>query len=69
LPRAEGEQILIDLPAQSVKWADGSASFEINAATKAALVEGLDLIGTTLQFADAIDAFETRPTFTPAAAS
>lgn len=69
LPRAQGDEILIDLPAQSVTWEDGSATFEINAATKAALVEGLDLIGTTLQYADAIDAFESKPTFTPAAAS
>ena len=66
LPKTQGTEIEIDLPGQTVKWDGGEASFEINAATKAALVEGLDLIGTTLQYDAAIEAFETRPTFVPA---
>jgi 3-isopropylmalate/(R)-2-methylmalate dehydratase small subunit len=67
LPKIQGSEIEIDLPGQTVKWNGGEASFEINAATKAALVEGLDLIGTTLQYDAAIGAFESKPTFVPAA--
>ena len=67
LPKTQGSEIEIDLPGQTVKWDLGEASFEINAATKAALVEGLDLIGTTLQYDAAIGAFESKPTFVPAA--
>jgi len=67
LPKTQGSEIEIDLPGQTVKWNGGEASFEINAATKAALVEGLDLIGTTLQYDAAIGAFESKPTFVPAA--
>ncbi len=67
LPKTQGTEIEIDLPAQTVNWSGGQASFDINPATKAALVEGLDLIGTTLQYDAAIEAFETRPTFVPSA--
>ena len=67
LPKIQGSEIEIDLPGQTVKWNGGEASFEINAGTKAALVEGLDLIGTTLQYDAAIGAFESKPTFVPAA--
>jgi len=54
-----GSEVTIDLPAQTVKTPDGwSATFEILAATKDQLVKGLDLIGTTLEYENAITAFE-----------
>lgn len=45
-----GAQIAIDLPAQTATYAGRRARFEINAATKGALLEGLDLIGTTMRY-------------------
>jgi len=50
----------IDLAAQTVTWARGDASFEIDAETKRRLLEGLDDIGVTLQHADAIDRYEAE---------
>ena len=50
----------IDLAAQTVTWAGGDASFEIDAETKRRLLEGLDDIGVTLQHADAIDRYEAE---------
>ena len=50
----------IDLLAQTVIWAGGEASFEIDPETKRRLVEGLDDIGVTLRLADAIDRFEAE---------
>ena len=38
----------------------GSIDFEINPATKASVMAGLDLIGSTLQHGDAIAAYEAR---------
>jgi 3-isopropylmalate/(R)-2-methylmalate dehydratase small subunit len=55
-----GAGVTIDLPAQEVRLGDEVFRFEINPATKDALVQGLDLIGTTLQFEDEISRFETR---------
>ncbi|MER3413990.1 MAG: 3-isopropylmalate dehydratase small subunit [Armatimonadota bacterium] len=49
----------IDLPSQTVHLGDWSAQFEINEATKEALLKGLDLIGTTLLHEDAITRYET----------
>jgi 3-isopropylmalate/(R)-2-methylmalate dehydratase small subunit len=51
-------QASIDLAAQTVSWAAGSASFEIDQETKRRLSEGLDDIGVTLLEQDAIDRFE-----------
>jgi 3-isopropylmalate/(R)-2-methylmalate dehydratase small subunit len=48
----------IDLEAQTVSWAGGEGSFEIDAEVKHRLLNGLDDIGVTLQRAEAIDAFE-----------
>lgn len=57
----------IDLPGQSVSIDGSRFQFEINATVKDALVKGLDLIGTTLEFASAITEFERRSTtFVPA---
>jgi 3-isopropylmalate/(R)-2-methylmalate dehydratase small subunit len=50
----------IDLAAQRVSWAGGSASFEIDQETKRRLGEGLDDIGVTLLEQDAIDRFEAE---------
>ncbi len=53
--------VTIDLPAQQLRLPDGrSFGFEINPHHKHNLVNGLDEIGTTLQQADAIKAYEAR---------
>jgi 3-isopropylmalate/(R)-2-methylmalate dehydratase small subunit len=50
----------IDLPAQTVAWDGGEASFEIDPEIKRRLVEGLDDIGVTLQLADSIERYEAE---------
>jgi 3-isopropylmalate/(R)-2-methylmalate dehydratase small subunit len=50
----------VDLAAQEVRWAGGSASFEIDAEIKRRLLEGLDDIGVTLLQQDAIDRYEAE---------
>jgi len=68
-----GKQIDIDLEAQTVTRADGTAyRFEIDSFRKDCLLNGLDDIGLTLQKADKIAAFEaaraqTAPWFDNAA--
>lgn len=62
-----GATATIDLPNQTVEIGGQTYPFDINAVTKAALVEGLDLIGTTLRYADEIAAYEsTHESFAPA---
>ena len=64
-----GSTVTVDLPNQTVSFSDHSFHFDINEATKHALIEGLDLIGTTLRFNDAITAYEENSTaFVPAMA-
>lgn len=53
-----GAQASIDLPAQTVTFAGRKAKFEIAASTKQALLEGLDLIGTTLRYDAEIAKYE-----------
>ena len=53
-----GAQAEIDLPNQTLSIDDKSLHFDINPATKHALVEGLDLIGTTLIHEEAIASYE-----------
>ncbi len=53
-----GAEATIDLPGQRVIWPGGEARFEISPATKMALLQGLDLIGTTLLFDAQIAVFE-----------
>jgi len=54
-------QISIDLPQQSIALADGSQiAFDIDQLRKQSLLLGLDAIGTTLQRAEQIRAFEAR---------
>ncbi len=55
-----GMTVRIDLPAQTVSIGEDSFSFQINPATKDALVQGLDLIGTTLSYDTEISAFEAK---------
>jgi 3-isopropylmalate/(R)-2-methylmalate dehydratase small subunit len=50
----------IDLAAQEVSWAGGSAAFEIDAETKRRLMGGLDDIGVTLQQAGTIERYEAE---------
>jgi 3-isopropylmalate/(R)-2-methylmalate dehydratase small subunit len=53
-------QLTVDLPAQSVRWPGGTATFAIDPHRKHKLVEGLDEIALTLQHAEAIRAYEAR---------
>lgn len=62
-----GAEVTIDLPAQTVTLGGQTFPFDINAVTKQALVEGLDLIGTTLRYAPDIEKYEsTHDAFAPA---
>ncbi len=60
LEQGQGAEVEIDLPAQAVRCAGREARFDIAPATKEALLQGLDLIGTTLLLEDKIAAFEAR---------
>ncbi len=51
----------IDLENQTVSWAGGQASFEIDPEIKRRLLGGLDDIALTLQSEDVIEAFEAGP--------
>ena len=63
-----GMMVTVDLPNQTVSFDGQSFSFLINDATKHALIEGLDLIGTTLKFAPEISKYESNSTaFVPTA--
>jgi 3-isopropylmalate/(R)-2-methylmalate dehydratase small subunit len=55
-----GAEATIDLPNQTIAVQGATIPFEINPATKASVLAGLDLIGSTLQFGDAISAYEAR---------
>jgi 3-isopropylmalate/(R)-2-methylmalate dehydratase small subunit len=55
-----GQEATIDLPGQTISFDNTVLRFNIDVATKHAIVEGLDLIGTTLLFAENIDRFEKR---------
>jgi len=57
-----GSTVTVDLPNQTVIFDGHSCTFQINEATKLALIEGLDLIGTTLLLGSQIDAFESKST-------
>ena len=65
-----GNTVAIDLPAQLVETQSEKIHFEINQPTKQALILGLDLIGTTLEFESKISEYENASTdFVPAGAS
>ena len=57
-----GFELVIDLEAQSISYADGSKrfAFDIDPFRKYCLLNGLDDIGLTLRHADKIKAFEER---------
>jgi len=62
-----GSTATIDLPNQTIEVNGRAMTFEINQGTKEALIAGLDLIGTTLIYADQITNYETSDaTFVPA---
>lgn len=56
----QGAEISIDLPNQLVIANGQNLPFEINAATKNQLIQGLDLVGTTLIYNQEIDEFESK---------
>lgn len=55
-----GANVTLDLPGQTVTLGDESFPFDINPTSKDALVKGLDLIGTTMEYQDAIQAYEDK---------
>jgi 3-isopropylmalate/(R)-2-methylmalate dehydratase small subunit len=57
-----GAEATIDLPNQTVAINGRRFHFDINEVTKQALVQGLDLIGTTLIYDDAIRQYEQSST-------
>jgi len=61
-----GSAVEIDLPGQTVTLDGAALQFEMNPATKKALLSGLDLIGSTLLHEPAIAEYEsTRGPFVP----
>ena len=61
-----GASIEIDLPNQKVVENENEFPFDISPVSKEAIVKGLDLIGTTLIYADQISEYEqTRLAFAP----
>jgi 3-isopropylmalate/(R)-2-methylmalate dehydratase small subunit len=58
--------VTVDLASREIRVGSLVAEFEVDDYVRWRLLEGLDDIGITLQYADAIDAFEgSRPAFTP----
>lgn len=53
-----GSEVAVDLPIQTVTIAGKTMPFDIPESTKQALMEGRDLIGTTLRNESAISAYE-----------
>lgn len=61
-----GAEASIDLPDQTVSCRGQSFAFDVNPATKDALVKGLDLIGTTLEHEPQIAEYErAHPELSP----
>ena len=59
--RGANATLTVDLESQTIKGPDGgTVSFEIDAARKHRLLNGIDDIGDTLQNAPAIETFESR---------
>lgn len=57
-----GAEVSIDLPEQKVHLGEKDFDFEMNPTNKEAIVKGLDLIGTTLQYEKAISDYEAKST-------
>lgn len=61
-----GAGIQVDLDRQSIGIVSGEIGFEINPAAKDALIQGLDMIGTTLRHDEDISRYEAQDcTFVP----
>lgn len=60
LDSGSGAEATIDLGAQSVILGANTYTFDIAPATKEALLDGLDLIGTTLRYEEAISKHEAN---------
>lgn len=61
-----GADVTVNLAEQTIDLGTEKLSFEINGVTKDALLKGLDLIGTTLEYADQIETYESHmKTFVP----
>jgi 3-isopropylmalate/(R)-2-methylmalate dehydratase small subunit len=58
-----GAEVTIDLPNQKIRGERFEIEFQINSAVKGAVMDGLDLIGTTLRHEDAIAAYERSHEF------
>lgn len=56
----QGTKCTVDLPAQRVVWDRGEATFDMDPVTKEAMIEGRDLIGRTLVYADEIAHHEAK---------
>ncbi len=55
-----GTEVEIDLPAQTITVGTQKIGFEIDPAAKEAMLEGRDLIGTTLRYAEQIRGYEEQ---------
>ncbi|MDA1278938.1 MAG: 3-isopropylmalate dehydratase small subunit [Chloroflexi bacterium] len=59
--RGSGYEVTIDLESQTVTDGQGfSASFDVDPFRKNSLLKGLDDVGITLDYAEAIDSFESK---------
>lgn len=55
-----GREVEVNLVEQTIRFGDETIRFEINPVVKDSLIKGLDLIGTTLEYADAIESYESQ---------
>ncbi len=55
-----GAEATIDLPGQRINCSGKSVSFDISPSLKEQITQGLDLIGTTLIYQEAIERYERR---------
>ncbi len=53
-----GAEVTIDLPAQTINYKGDIFAFDVNPTNKDAIVKGLDLIGTTLEYEQKISEYE-----------
>lgn len=63
-----GAVVTVNLPEQTVTVGSHTFSFDINPANKNQILKGLDMIGTSLEFKDAISEYESKAgTYVPLA--
>lgn len=55
-----GTEVTIDVPSETIAVGHKTINFHLAPATKDQVLRGLDLIGSTLEFADEIAAFESQ---------